>query len=88
MNTQSVQLHVPLSFNQVVDIVRQLSPNDRKKLIEETIISDDLVISEKHKDIVRQRIKASEVNPERLLNWDEAKHKIRFKNAEKVRYRY
>lgn len=31
-----------------------------------------------HKTIVRRRTKASKADPSRLLNWDEAKHKIKF----------
>ena len=34
----------------------------------------DFTIPEEHKEIVRQRIKASKQNPERLLNWDDIKN--------------
>jgi hypothetical protein len=34
-------------------------------------------IPEEHKNIVRQRSKASENEPSRLLNWDEEKHKLK-----------
>ncbi len=34
-------------------------------------------ITEDHKNIVRQRIKASNDDPSRLLNWDDVKHKIK-----------
>lgn len=34
---------------------------------------NNISIPEKHKNIVRQRIKASEADPSRLLNWDEVK---------------
>jgi len=80
MNTQHIQLNVPLNFNQVVDIVRQLSPKERiklKEVLQETQDIDDYVIPEEHKNIVRQRIKASEADPSRLLNWDEVKHKLK-----------
>lgn len=80
MSTQNIQLNVPLSFNQVVDIVLQLSAKDKiklKKVLEEAADIDDYEIPEEHKNIVRQRIKASETNPSRLLNWDEAKHKLK-----------
>ena len=40
--------------------------------VEDTNIS----IPEKHKNVVRQRIKASEADPSRLLNWDEVKNKF------------
>lgn len=38
---------------------------------------DEIIIPEEHKNIVRQRVKASEKNPSMLLNWDEVKHKIK-----------
>jgi DNA repair protein RadC len=34
-------------------------------------------IPEEHKNIVRQRMEASEKDPSRLLNWDDAKHKLK-----------
>jgi len=80
MNTQHIQLNVPLSFNQVVDIVRQLSPKEKTKLKEvltETEDIDEYTISEDHKNIVRKRMKASETAPSRLLKWDEVKHKLK-----------
>jgi hypothetical protein len=38
---------------------------------------NDMEIPEEHKIIVRQRTKASKDDPSRLLNWDEAKHKLK-----------
>ena len=38
---------------------------------------EDFEFPEEQKQIVRQRIKASETDPSRLLNWDEVKHKIK-----------
>jgi hypothetical protein len=38
---------------------------------------EDFEIPEEQKQIVRQRIKASEADPSRLLNWDEVKHNIK-----------
>ncbi len=37
---------------------------------------ENIEIPEEHKNIVRERIKRSEQDPSRLLNWDEVKHKI------------
>lgn len=36
-----------------------------------------ITIPEEHKNIVRQRIKASEADPSRLLNWDEVKDQFK-----------
>lgn len=79
MNTQHVNLNIPLTFNQVIDIVKQLSPKERTKLqkvLMEVESCDELEISEEHKNIVRERIKASQSDPSRLLDWDEVKHNI------------
>lgn len=46
-----------------------------------TVEEGDLEISEEHKNIVRERIKASDADPSRLLDWDKAKHQLKFKNA-------
>jgi len=40
--------------------------------VEDTAIT----VPEEHKNIVRQRIKASKEDPSRLLNWDEVKNQF------------
>jgi hypothetical protein len=39
--------------------------------------NDEVVIPEEHKSIVRNRMDASEKDPSRRLNWDDAKQNIR-----------
>ncbi|MBW6535335.1 MAG: addiction module protein [Mariniphaga sp.] len=79
MNTQHVQLKIPLSFKQVVDIVKQLSPSE-KQLLSEVLWTeqnmDDIVIPEEHKQIVRERIKKYKNNPGSYLSWDDIERKI------------
>lgn len=72
----NISLNIPLNFNQVVDIVKQLSPQDKNKLIKVLENEQEIDIPEEHKDIVRQRMSASNADPTRLLNWDEVKQKI------------
>ena len=79
MNTQHVQLNVPLSFKQVIDIVKQLSPSEKQQLgevlwTEQNI--DDMVISEEHKQIVRERIKKYENSPDSYLSWNDIEHEM------------
>lgn len=79
MNAQHVQLNIPLSFKQVVDIVKQLSPSEKQQLgevlwSEQNI--DDIVIPEGQKQIVRDRIKKYEDNPASYLSWDDIERKI------------
>ncbi|PKP47573.1 MAG: hypothetical protein CVT94_11040 [Bacteroidetes bacterium HGW-Bacteroidetes-11] len=79
MNSNQVQLNIPLSFKQVVDIVRQLSPSEKQQLSEvlwkEQII-EDIVIPEENKQIVRERIKKYESSPESYLTWNEIESKM------------
>jgi hypothetical protein len=79
MNTQYVQLNIPLSFKQVVDIVRQLSPSEKQQLSEVLWTEqniEDIVIPEEHKQIVRKRIKKYENKPDTYLSWDEIERKM------------
>jgi hypothetical protein len=79
MNSNQVQLNIPLSFKQVVDIVRQLSPSEKQQLSEvlwkEQSI-EDIVIPEEDKQIVRERIKKYESSPESYLSWNEIENKM------------
>jgi hypothetical protein len=79
MNTQHVQLKIPLNFRQVVDIVKQLSPSE-KQLLSEVLWAeqnmDDTEIPEEHKQIVRERIKKYKNNPGSYLSWDDIERKM------------
>jgi Putative addiction module component len=59
-----------LDFNQVLDIVRQLSPVEKIQL-NEFIWENDLEIPTEHKEIVLDRIEESRINPSVMLDWDE-----------------
>jgi hypothetical protein len=79
MDVQHVQLNIPLSFYQVVDIVRQLSPYEKQQLgevlwTEQSV--DDIVITEEHKRMVRERIKKYENNPSSYLSWNDIECKM------------
>jgi hypothetical protein len=79
MNAQHVQLNIPLSFKQVVDIVKQLSPSEKLQLgevlwTEQNI--DDIVIPEEHKQIVRERIKKYENSSGSYLSWNDIEGKM------------
>ncbi len=79
MNTEHIQLNNPLSFKQVVEIVRQLSPSEKQQLSEVLWTEqnvDDIVIPEEHRQIVRERIKKYENNPDSYLSWDDIEHKM------------
>ena len=79
MSTQHIQLNIPLSFNQFLAIVKQLSPSEKLKLrevLETEKSSNDIVIPEEHKQIVRERIKKYKNNLDIYLQWNEIENKM------------
>ncbi|HNV67458.1 MAG TPA: addiction module protein [Bacteroidales bacterium] len=79
MNAQHGQLNISLSFKQVVDIVKQLSPSEKQMLSEVLWMEqdiDDIVIPEEHKQIVRERIKKYENSPDSYLSWNDIERKM------------
>lgn len=79
MNTQNIQLNILLNFEQVIDIVRQLSPSEKKQLSDFLLSdqnNDDLNISDEQKQVVRDRIKKYEDSPDSYLSWNDIEHKI------------
>ena len=80
MNTQNIKLNIPLSFNQIVDIVQQLSPKEitqRITLLWDATDDKDIVITEKHQNIIRNRLKKMEELPESGLSWEEIEKNIK-----------
>jgi hypothetical protein len=80
MNTQHIQLKVPLNFDQLIDIVRQLSPKEKQQLssvLWEETKEEEINIPEVHKKIVRQRLKRMEESPETSLSWEDVERKIK-----------
>jgi len=76
---EKVLLNVPLSFRQVLDIVGQLSFSEKQRLSEVLWTEqniDDIVISETHKQIVRERIKKYENSPGSYLSWNDIERKM------------
>ncbi len=74
MNT--VQLNIDLNFQQLVDIVKKLSPSEKLKL-NESLWAESMEIPIEQQKLVSDRIKKSKENPERLLDWDSAVRTIK-----------
>lgn len=53
----SVNLNIPISFNQIVELIKQLPKTQQEKIVE--MLQDDFVVPEWHKIIVRERIKTA-----------------------------
>jgi hypothetical protein len=71
----SLQLNVNLSFQQLVEVIKQLSPKEKLKL-HDVIWNDDTDIPSEHQKIVLDRIQKSKENPDRMLDWYEASKKL------------
>ena len=72
----SIHLNMNFNFQQIVDMVKQLSPTEKLKL-NDVIWTDDIDIPEEHKKIVLERVKKSKQNPSRMLDWDTVSRKLR-----------
>jgi hypothetical protein len=79
MSTQQILLNVPVSFEQVIELVKQLSPAEKQQLNEVLLTeqsTDDIEIPEEHKELVRERIKKYEDKPGSYLSWNEIEQKL------------
>jgi hypothetical protein len=65
----NIHVQVNLKFQQLLDAVKQLSPNEKLKL-NDAIWDESMPIPEEHKNLVLDRMKKTKKNPERLLDWD------------------
>ena len=67
----SVKVNIDLSFEQIVSAAKQLSAVQKNEL-NTFLWDDDSVIPKEHKTLVRERIKKSRLNPNVMLDWEEA----------------
>jgi hypothetical protein len=75
----NAQLNINIGLQEIVDLVKQLTAEEKGQLFhlleEEQYLND---IPEKHRMLVRERIKKSSENPERMVD---EKTAVRFINA-------
>ena len=67
----NIHVQVNLKFQQLVDAVKQLTPNE-KLILNEAIWDESMPIPEEHKKLVLGRIKKARKNPDQLLDWETA----------------
>ena len=67
----NVHVKIDLSFQQLTDIVKQLSPSEKLKL-SDVIWDEKMEVPEEHRKLVMQRMKKSRQNPERMIDWNKA----------------
>lgn len=71
----SLHLTVDFTFQQLVEVVKQLSPEEKLQL-NEVIWLDNINIPSEHQAIVRERMADYASHPNRLVDWDEASTSI------------
>lgn len=69
MNT--TQLNINLTFNQLLEAVKQLSPNE-KLILNNVIWDESMEIPLEQQALVLQRKQDSQENPGNLLDWKSA----------------
>ena len=75
MSSGNLHLNINLNIEQLVEVVKQLSPDD-KLILNEAIWSEDMDIPQEHQKLVQDRIENARKNPERMLDWDKASEKL------------
>ena len=68
---ENLHLNINLNLQQLVDVVKQLSP-DEKLILNEAIWSEGMDIPQEHQKLVMDRIKNAREYPDTMLDWDEA----------------
>lgn len=71
----TINLNIPLSFNQIIELVKQLPKTQQDKIVE--LLQEDFVVPEMHKNIVRERIKTA--TDASFQSWDDAKKQLKRK---------
>jgi hypothetical protein len=67
----SLNLNVNLNFQQLIEVVKQLSASEKIKL-HEFIWDESMDIPVEHQKLVIDRKQKSKANPARMKDWDKA----------------
>jgi len=67
----SLSVNTNMSFQQIIDMIKQLSPSEKLK-INDVLWSGNTEIPIEHQLLVKDRIKKSKTDPSRMVDWDEA----------------
>jgi len=72
----SINVNIDLSFKQLVEAVKQLSPRE-KLLLNDVLWNESMEIPAEHQALVLGRIQKAKQNPNRLVDWDEASKSLK-----------
>lgn len=67
----NIQLNINLTFDQLLEAVKQLSPN-QKLILNNALWDETMEIPLEQQELVLQRKQDSKENPDNMLNWKEA----------------
>ncbi|MDO9276186.1 MAG: addiction module protein [Lutibacter sp.] len=66
----TIHLKVNLNFQQLLEMIKQLSPSEKLEL-NDFLWNDAMEIPVEHQKMVLERIQKSKVNPNNMLDWDD-----------------
>lgn len=67
----TIHLKVNLNFQQLLEMIKQLSPSEKLEL-NDFLWNDAMEIPVEHQKMVLDRIQKSKVNQNSMLDWDDA----------------
>lgn len=67
----TIHLKVHLNFQQLLEMIKQLSPSEKLEL-NDFLWNDAMEIPVEHQKMVLDRIQESKANPNTMLDWDDA----------------
>ena len=73
---RTVNVNIDLSFKQLVEVVKQLSPEE-KLMLNDVLWDESMKIPAEHRALVAGRIQKAKNNPDRLIDWDKASNLLK-----------
>ncbi|SDT63994.1 Putative addiction module component [Mucilaginibacter mallensis] len=71
----AAKINIQVNFQQIVEAIKQLTPKEKLKL-NELLWNEDTPIPIEHQQLVMDRVKNANENPESMLDWDEVSGKL------------
>lgn len=68
----STDIYLPLSIQQIAELIKQLPKNRKKQLVNLLLEEEDDAVLDEHKEIVRKRIQKYKAQPHKLVDEEEA----------------
>ena len=66
---EATKINIQVNFNQIVEAVKQLTPEERL-ILNEVIWNEDTPIPIEHQQLVMKRVQEAKKHPETMLDWD------------------